>query len=560
MKLKGKASICMALLLSAVAILSACGNSKENSSQVSTAAAGMSQVETVTDGDGRELVGNVYREGLPLVKETISYTTLVSTSPYLKTPAKDLEMWKELEERTGVHLELEEIPNSNYNEKVNLMISSNDLPDIFLKSIGEITSKYYNTGLFLPLEDMIEQWAPNLQTVLSDPTSYANLSATDGHIYATPQGELAPWVDIMDQLFINTVWLENLNLEMPTTLEEYYEVLKAFKTQDPNKNGLNDELPFTVRMERGGNNIVTFMSNFGLPIDQNYAMLKEDTYVFGPMETAFREGLAYMHRLYAEGLMDAESLTQGMAEMQAKGSGAYQLIGSTVNFWLDDYCTGEGTLDYFSVPPFANEEGEAVWFRSTNVPSAIGISVSAACENPEAIIRWADYLSETPYRAYEVNYGPESLGVFTTTQDNKVRMNADAVPGGITFEEWTRSVTIRDLVPTIVSQEGVLEGRVVDAAPERKLSYMESYMPFIYPTVLTNGHIKFYESEEVEQEALTIWTDIQPLVENFMAESIINGVDDVSWNKFHDTLKSARLDRYLEIRQASIDEFLKTTK
>ena len=118
-----------------------------------------------------------------------------------------------------------------------------------------------------------------------------------------------------------------------------------------------------------------------------------------PQREEFRTGLDYFHKLYAEGLLDPESLTQGMAEMQSKGSGTDQLMGSFVAFWGDDYCSAEGTLAYDTAPPLKQEDGTQMWLANVNLPTTRGMSISSKCENKEAAMRWAEYINETPHHA-----------------------------------------------------------------------------------------------------------------------------------------------------------------
>ncbi|HIV18027.1 MAG TPA: hypothetical protein IAC82_01745 [Candidatus Merdivicinus intestinigallinarum] len=118
-----------------------------------------------------------------------------------------------------------------------------------------------------------------------------------------------------------------------------------------------------------------------------------------PQREEFRTGLDYFHKLYAEGLLDPESLTQGMAEMQSKGSGTDQLMGSFVAFWGDDYCSAEGTLAYDTAPPLKQEDGTQMWLANVNLPTTRGMFISSKCENKEAAMRWAEYINETPHHA-----------------------------------------------------------------------------------------------------------------------------------------------------------------
>ena len=133
-------------------------------------------------------------------------------------------------------------------------------------------------------------------------------------------------------------------------------------------------------------------------------------------------------------------------------------------------------------------------------------------------------------------------------------MNSDTAPEGITFEEWTRKVTIRDMVPYCILPQQVLGGRAVDPAPERKLAYNEKYMDYLVEP-LTAAHTESFESTDERQEATTIYTDLMTITENFVAQSIMNGVTDESWNTFRETLKTAKIDRYLELRQKSLDRY-----
>ena len=175
-----------ALILAASMLMAGCGGDESSAPESSAPA------EVTTDSDGREMVGNVYKEGLPIVKEPVTLTTVISTSVYVTGQVSEMETWKIMEDETNIHIEIQEqIPSTDYTDKVNLMIQGGTVPDIFTNSIGEITSKYYNTGLFTLLDDLIEEWSPSYSKILEDPTIKANIMAVDGHIYATPFYEIS---------------------------------------------------------------------------------------------------------------------------------------------------------------------------------------------------------------------------------------------------------------------------------------------------------------------------------------------------------------------------------
>lgn len=120
---------------------------------------------------------------------------------------------------------------------------------------------------------------------------------------------------------MNMTWLKNLGLEIPTTIDEFTEVLRAFKTQDPNKNNEADEIPLSFRSTDAANRttwIGSFFGPFGVVDDSTHIMIKDGKVIFTPEQEGFRKALEYFHMLYAEGLMDPESFTQDDSTFYAK--------------------------------------------------------------------------------------------------------------------------------------------------------------------------------------------------------------------------------------------------
>lgn len=111
--------------------------------------------------------------------------------------------------------------------------------------------KYGADGTIIPLNDLIDKHMPNLKALFDKrPDIKAIVTAPDGNIYSLPAGEeLGTGQEDIgsnpDFLYINQDWLKKLGLNMPTTLQEYHDVLLAFKTKDPNGNGKADEIPLS---------------------------------------------------------------------------------------------------------------------------------------------------------------------------------------------------------------------------------------------------------------------------------------------------------------------------
>ncbi len=160
--------------------------------------------------------------------------------------ADNLTMQTTLEE-AGLKFDFTSVMGADLAEKRNLLLASGDYPEIFMKSSFTMTdlNKYGSQGLFLPLEDLIKEHAPNLTKVLDERDAWKYLTSADGHIYSLP--EIGRQEGAVTTYWINKRWMDNLGLEEPKNLDELYNVLKAFKEQDANGNGdTDDEIPFTA--------------------------------------------------------------------------------------------------------------------------------------------------------------------------------------------------------------------------------------------------------------------------------------------------------------------------
>ena len=121
------------------------------------------------------------------------------------------------------------------------MASTGTLPDAV---IGEayLDSNY---ELFAPLDVLIDQYAPHVAARIAEREDYQRaLKSPDGKIHALPNGDESTQIRIPTHTWINKAWLDKLGLDMPTNTEELKEVLIAFRDEDPNGNGIADEIPF----------------------------------------------------------------------------------------------------------------------------------------------------------------------------------------------------------------------------------------------------------------------------------------------------------------------------
>lgn len=226
---------------------------------------------------------------------------------------------KELIQNASDYLELKWVdwPAASVSEKKSIAINSGDYGELllgtWLLNTTEVAN-YAGQDILIPLEKFITpEIMPNLSATLAQrPEWVVEMTATDGHIYGLPSynertGKLRT---INDTIMINTEWLAKVNMDMPTTTQEMYEVLKAFKQAgDLNGNGVDDEIPmsfFYGPLAYGNHQygISSLLGWFGVTNNKKGITLKDGKPVYVGVQPEFKAAVSYFHRLYQDGLLD----------------------------------------------------------------------------------------------------------------------------------------------------------------------------------------------------------------------------------------------------------------
>ncbi|MEG1875294.1 MAG: extracellular solute-binding protein, partial [Angelakisella sp.] len=229
-------------------------------------------------------------------------------------PFEDCEAFKKLETETNVDIEWLDWPQSTQKEKRNLTFAGGTLPDAFYGSWTldkPDVVKYGSEGMLLTFDDYLnEKYMPNFTKVLERQKDLRSaISTPDGHVYVLPSMNMEGLSKTNDTLLINTDWLKKVNKPMPTTIDELFDVLMAFKQAgDLNGNGKNDEIPMSFKYQDGNTGLFGFMGFTGLPMcNKNSRMvIKDGAPVFHSATPEYREFLTYMNKLNENGLLDQE--------------------------------------------------------------------------------------------------------------------------------------------------------------------------------------------------------------------------------------------------------------
>ena len=256
----------------------------------------------------------------------------------------------------------------------------------FLPNFNETTEKYLSEETRELLKSQMYAW--------------------DGKIYTFPYINNQLGNDNENIFYINKTWLDKLNLAVPTTTDELYTVLKAFKEQDPNGNGQADELPlmgYNSAARRGdvvGNLLNAFLY---YPYNTNARLVVNDGAVSSALTSeALREGLRYCHKLYAEGLISELSMTQAPEQLKAiidRPVAEDTVVGMVATHAQSGICgwsteqADSKVFDYVAMEPLTGPEGVRYAAQAKSGFDS-NVAITKDCKTPEIAFRWMDYMCD----------------------------------------------------------------------------------------------------------------------------------------------------------------------
>lgn len=489
--------------------------------------------------------GTFHKEGLPIVEpDTYSFSIFCDDS------SENGEYWMmdEMERQTNIKVNLEYYPNEVAKEKLSLALTSGDYTDAiggWLLTDSDILKYGVEQKLFIPLEGYFEEYAPNIMKILEREGVREAMTAPDGHIYTIPYVTDAPLVDF--EPFINTRWLDNVGMEMPTTTEELKEVLRAFKEQDANGNGdPNDEIPMSF--DPNNKNTGYLCGYFGVSVDKYGMTMDGDKLTFGANTEEFKNGIKYLHELYAEGLIDQEAFTQDLSQWKAKGGS--DRFGVSMMYLSNDiipYLAGEEP-DFKPLPVLKSPECEnPVWLRDTYGSSVVKtqVAITDKAQNVGAIVRWWDTLFAFENSAQKLE-GPLDICIFKEGEGFRTIDKATLSPEEEKKYSWAN--LFPQSLPHYLPQ-GFKFTEVVPKYPEKDKAD-EVYKPY-----LTEDIPSYWVSIEDSADFSEIQTSIRDYLAQKSAQWIAGQADiDAEWEEYNKQLEALGLSKYIEMRQRALGE------
>ena len=446
-----------------------------------------------------------------------------------------------IEERTNIHFNLTLVSEAEREEKLNLSFNSGDYYDVYIKSgISAVDAfKYGSQGVIIPLNDLIDQYMPNLKALLDEQDVWNEITSADGNIYALPQldgpGMAAP------STFINQKWLDAVGKEMPTTPEAYLDVLRAFVNDDPNGNGEKDE--YGIYCPSGA--VEYTLPVFGVAMDYNtYSMYDGADMIYIPTSEVYKEFLAFWAQAYEEGLINQDCFTATWDDINAIGATS-DTLGCIPTWGVYQHVGTERDEDYEPLMPFNG---------ANSIPTSSGVKYGALCitdkcTNPELICKWADYFY-CEEGAILARMGVEGE-TYTVDENNKYHWitdgtwgsDANAVRNSATLYGWYPG----PMTKALFFDEG-------QANPEELFLYQQRLQ------LLTQAAAPFpslsWTEDELNEKSVLI-TTINAYYYEYMAQVITGQLDlEDSWDDYLANMEGMGVARLNEIDKAAYDRWL----
>jgi putative aldouronate transport system substrate-binding protein len=505
--------------------------------------------------------------GMPIVSEPLTLTYWADLGANAGATMKsfnEMTCYIELEKMSGIHLEFQHPPieATQALEQFNLMIASGKYPDVIESNWLAFPggpAKALRDGVIIRLNELIDQHAPNFKKVLDDHPEWRKQIITDeGDIYCFPFLRGDPLLQTFAGPTLREDYLKKENLEVPTTIDEWYTVLSALKGKDLNGNGQQDEYAFTPWLGnvRGAFNNHAFIGAWGITTG---FYNDGGTVKYGPMQPEYKTFLETMVKWNSEGLMDPDAVATDQKAFDAKMTNGQiascvMLTGSGIGRF-----TGlmkekpESGFKLVGAPYPTLEAGgkPELGQRDNTYPGGASAAISTANQHVEETMKLLDY-AYGPEGHMLFNFGVEGISYTMVdgfpTYTDIVLNNPDGLPPAQSFARHFRSnfagPFVQDLryfaqyVPLPEQQAAV---KTWSAPTNEKL------MPPVTPT------------QDESRRFARIMGEVNTRYDEIFAKVISGAEPLTTWDTFVQELMQLGIEEATAIQQAALDRFNQRT-
>lgn len=453
--------------------------------------------------------------------------------------------FERMEALTGVTLELHQYTTAAgwQAAKAAMLAGEEQLPDALFKAslTTQETQAWYEAGKLIDLKPYLAEHAPNLWALLQENPEW--LSAI-----TLPGGEIValPYIDPLqfnNAMWINQQWLKRLNLQTPTTAEELTEVLRAFRDNDMNGNGKDDdEVPLTFSSLWD----LRFLAHaFGLNANDYYITTDENGVVSEILTTdANRAFLEWLNLLWEEELIDHDGFS-GLRSLNSTTDEKAEIIYGVMFSSTPAELVPLAAVEQYELLEPMMYDGTRTYRDLTGDVIRGTFAITSACESPETLLKWVDYLyteegfilAEAGMAGEEFDWNDDGTWLWV---DSAETLTLQTLPGAT-----LRSGTSMPGVSSIDFQmklDDVSTHRVIDALARLKAIDEEPY-PMVWLTAEQQARVDELILEIARYAELQmVW---------FVAGDV--ELNDETWAEFCQTVRGLGLEEMISIWQAACD-------
>lgn len=532
------------------AVLASC------SSETGSSSAGADTSPSSSSGSGSAAGGEEGETPISFPLEESYTLTIAAPDGVNVSLANNLPLWQEIERRTNVKINWDVIAPTQYVEvmKLRLTAGNSQLPDVMLIPNGLSMTDLAKQDFIINLEELMAVHGPELLEMYQSNPDLMSATSLNGQIYSVNtmvEGAFGPYGFI-----IRMDWLDRLDLDEPETIEDWVEVLTAFRDMDANGDGnTNDEIPFSA----GGHAwYTTFWAHaWGLHLFQSDGWYPDAN---GVMQYEFisdeaKEFYTWLNNFYEEGLLDPEFMTMGsedkMFEKVVRNEvGAFTAHPKQIEM-LEAALVANGVEDAY-LKPLAPPKGP--YDQMTEVVGGIafnGYVVTTSCERPDITVALMNYLYATDEGKELMNFGIEGI-TYNKNADGTYTFTDMVIndPNGRTANEVLLDFGCKSGFPyigTLASDEAMMFNM-----PERLrkdiLEVTEKSAPHI-----VNGIILPPATDEENEYISGVGGDLASYIWEMTGKFTVGTESLDNWDSFVENVKGMGLDKLLEVRQARYD-------
>jgi len=334
-------------------------------------------------------------------------------------PTKD-RLLLELQKRTNTEIEFVTAPwgDDERNRVISILSSHEPMDIISFDTFAHDFAGYCRDGLILELDDYLATGKWPILAKLAYGDVYHWRYNVDGKVFAIPMPiQPGDWNN-----YIRTDWLENVGLDIPTTPEEMYEVLKAFREMDPDGNGEDDTLGLYVALTN--QHLDPLLQMFANVRSNQYDALEDGTIQYNWTCDAYKEALIYINKLYQEGLINGDLFTLNDKNyMRAKFSAGECGIVSSPMIAADynELLTVDPNATIALLAPLPHASTSSGAYAVDSAWNWMQSVIPASCPNPEKALDLLEYL-HSPEGRKLICTGIEGIHYESYEQDDELEV------------------------------------------------------------------------------------------------------------------------------------------